>query len=61
MIGSLSKIQREQTWTLRYEQSREFGYTISFCKPEKNVAAMVKLYAKLAKANFIQAKSLGRR
>lgn len=31
-------------------------YTISFCKPEKTTAAMVKLYAKLAGTNFIQAK-----
>ena len=31
-------------------------YTVSFHKPEKTTAAMVKLYAKLTGANFIQAK-----
>ncbi len=34
----------------------ETVYTISFCKPEKTTAAMVKLYAKLSGSNFIQAK-----
>ena len=31
-------------------------YTVNFCKPEKVTAAMIKLYAKLAALNFMQAK-----
>ncbi len=34
----------------------ETVYTISFSKPEKTTAAMVRLYAKLAGLNFMQAK-----
>ncbi len=40
----------------------ETMYTVSFCKPEKTTAAMIKLYAKLTGTNFMQAKKIiGRR
>ncbi len=34
----------------------ETVYTISFCKPEKTTAAMIKLCARLSGSNFMQAK-----
>lgn len=46
-------------WVTTYSSpidADETMYTISFCKPEKATAAMVKLYAKLTGANFTQAK-----